>query len=353
MLKVAIAGCGLVSSKKHIPAFLKLKNKVKIVAVCDLNETLAKEVAQRFSIEKHYNNFSNLLNTEKPDVVVICTPPQTHAKLAMEAMEHGSHVLLEKPMALNSNDCDLMNEVSVRTKRKICIMHNQIFNPALQRGKKLFLEGMIGDFVGMNLVLSTPVDYMTSIKDHWSHKLPGGVLGETGPHVVYLAKEFIGNIYDVDVFTKKHIPEYSWSNYEDFRIVLMGESGIGTVSLIYASNNWMGKLEIIGSRGTLSVDLQAQTVIKYERTKLKAMTVGLSLLSEVLQLLKEFSLNTMNYFIGKRSDAHSVGVEQFVESILHDKPFPVSGFEGRDNVRVMEMLVDKMKNKKYEFARSS
>ncbi len=160
--------------------------------------------------------------------------------------------------------------------------------------------------------------------------------------MVYLAKEFIGNIYDANVFTKKHIPEYSWSNYEDFRIVLMGENGIGTISLIYASNNWMAKLEIIGSKGTLCVDLQAQTVIKYQRTKLKAMTVGVSLLSEVLQLSKEFVLNTINYFIGKRSDAHSVGVEQFVNSILYDKPFAVSGFEGRDNVRVMEMLVKKL-----------
>lgn len=342
MLKVAIVGSGLVAVKKHIPAFLKIKDKVKIVAICDLNEEMAKKVAQHFNINKAYTDFSDMLLENKPDIVDICTPPKTHIKLAIEAIEKGAHLLIEKPMAIELSDCDAIIDAAKRYQRKTCVMHNQIFNPAFTRARKLVLKGEIGAFLGIQVFLSTPTDYMTAKKEHWAHLLPGGVLGETGPHAVYLALEFLKDVREVDVRTKKVLLEYPWSNFEDFRINLVAENGIGTITLIYNSNQWAAEIDIIGTKGRLKVDLESQTVVRYNRLKLSALSLGLSMAETGIQIFSSLFLNSLRHILAKGSDAHAIGIRKFVDSILEDRPSPVSDMDGKEVVRVMKMLVDKL-----------
>lgn len=80
-IRAAIIGSGLIAGKKHIPAFLKLRSKTELVAVCDLNLTAAKQVATRFGIPSAYGNIAEMLSTQKPELVDICEPPQTHVSL--------------------------------------------------------------------------------------------------------------------------------------------------------------------------------------------------------------------------------------------------------------------------------
>src|ERR1035441_7971217 len=105
-LKAVIVGAGLIAQKKHIPAFLRAKNRADLVAICDLNVAAAKTAATRFGIPRTYGDVSEMLSQEKPDLVDICTPPQTHVRLAVEACRHKCHLLIEKPMALSVEDCD-------------------------------------------------------------------------------------------------------------------------------------------------------------------------------------------------------------------------------------------------------
>ncbi|MCD6130611.1 MAG: Gfo/Idh/MocA family oxidoreductase [Candidatus Hydrothermae bacterium] len=119
MFKVAIAGCGLISQLKYIPMFQELKNKAKIVGVCDLNEETLKQVASKFRIAGTYKDFEEMLFREQPDIVVVCTPPVTHKNIVIQALERGAHVLVEKPMALTSADCEQMIEASRRFNKKL------------------------------------------------------------------------------------------------------------------------------------------------------------------------------------------------------------------------------------------
>lgn len=343
MLKVAIVGCGLIAVKKHIPALLRLKGKIEIAAVCDLNEDIAKKVADKFNLKKAYTNFSDMLIKERPDIVDICTPPQTHAQLTVQAIEGGAHVFLEKPMALKTSDCDTMISSAARHQKKICVVHNQMFNPAFVRARRLAAKGQIGKFLGIQIFLSTPTDYMTSKKDHWAHSLAGGVLGETGPHAVYLALAFLKNIYKAQVSAKKLFPEYPWSDFEDFRINLFAENGMGSISLIYGSNQWAADIDVIGAKGTLKIDLQNQLMIKYNRHKLSVLSIGLTTLGAALQTIKALVLNGLRYILNKDRDGHGIGIREFVDSVLEDKPSPVSAQDGRETARVMEMIVEKLK----------
>lgn len=342
MLKVTIAGCGLITSKKHIPAFLRLKDKVEIAAICDLNADTAKKVADKFGIKKTYIDFADMLLKERPYIVDICTPPQTHAKLTIQAVESGAHVFIEKPMALNTPDCDKMIEAAAKYGKKIYVIHNQMFNPAFMQARKQFLKGEIGDFLGINIILSTPAHYMTEKKGHWAHSLPGGVLGETGPHIAYLALAFLKNISHVDIQAKKLLPEYPWSRFEDFRITLIADNGMGSITLNYASNQWLATIDVLGSKGILKVDLLSRSCIKYNRPKLDAASVGLSTLASLPQISTQLISNIFGYILGRGSDAHQVAITEFVNSILEGRTASVNAKEGRETVRVVEMLVNKL-----------
>ena len=346
MYKVVIAGCGLIAAKKHIPAFLALRNKVEVAAVCDLNINAAKKTADSFNIRRTYADFSDMLLKEKPDIVDICTPPQTHARLGIEAIEKGAHIFLEKPMALKVSDCDVMIEAASKFRRQVCVVHNQVFNPAFIRAREYFLKGGIGDFLGLHIFLSTPTNYITSKKDHWAHALPGGILGESGPHGVYLAQAFLKDIYEVEVNARKIIPEYPWSNFEDFRIVLRAKNGIGTVELNYASNQWAAALDIMGTKGMLKIDLQSQTFVSYERGKLDAFTVGLSEVKMAAGKMCASGVNGIRYMLGKKSDGHYNGIREFTESIIENRPPLVTVGDGRETVRVMEMLTERLNCRK-------
>ena len=190
-VRAAVIGSGLIAGKKHIPAFQRLRHKTELVAICDLNLAAAKDVAVRFGIPSAYSDVAEMLRSEKPDLVDICTPPQTHTRLAVEAMRHGCHVLIEKPMALTVADCDEIVRASDEYGVKVCVGDSDLFYEPFMKARSMVANGVIGRLRGMRIFLSTPTNYMTSRPEHWAHRLPGGVIGETGPHIVYMTLAFI------------------------------------------------------------------------------------------------------------------------------------------------------------------
>ena len=196
--------------------------------------------------------------------------------------------------------------------------------------------------MGVQIFLSTPVDYMTSKKYHWAHKLPGGVLGETGPHAVYLALAFLKDVYDVDVRAKKLIPDYPWSDFEDFRITLVAKNGMGSVVLAYGTNQWVADIDIIGSKGILKVDLQARSVVIYNRPRLTAAFLGLSVLKSVLAESTAIIKNGLSHVSHGWQDAHAIGIDNFIDSICSNKASPIVPEEAREVVRLLEMTVARL-----------
>ena len=117
MLKGGIVGCGWISRFSHIPAFRNIKN-AEIIAVCDQSEEVARKTASRFGIPRAYRDFSLMLKEEQLDFIDICSPPHTHFKLSMEAMEAGLHILIEKPMVLDTAEAEEVISTSKKNKLK-------------------------------------------------------------------------------------------------------------------------------------------------------------------------------------------------------------------------------------------
>src|SRR5262249_10002994 len=112
--------------------------------VCDIRPEGLAEAAAIAPPSRQWKNYSDALAT-KPEIVLIATPPSSHASLTRAAMEAGAHVFCEKPMADSLEASRSMLIAEQRTGRLLNIGFAQRFMPELQRVRKLIQQGVIGD----------------------------------------------------------------------------------------------------------------------------------------------------------------------------------------------------------------
>ena len=340
--RIGLVGTGFIATQKHLPACQRLKGVAEATAVCDTNLDQAKEVARRFNVPNVYTDLDSMLKSGQVDIVDICTPPRTHAPIAVKALRGGTHVLIEKPMAVSAEECDRILAAADESGRKVCVAHSDLFYPSFMKARELVGRGEVGDFRGMRIFLSTPIDYMTSKPDHWANKLPGGVVGESGPHTVYLTLAFINPVLEVQAHGQKLMPEFPWSKFEDYRYDLIGSTGTCSVTLAYTTNQWAAIVDIWGTSGLLRLDLESQSLIRYRRSSLEHTTIGWSALRDAGQTLKGLIGTSARSLFGTFRSTHELLIRSFVESIRTGAPAPVTGEEGREAVRVMNLIVDQL-----------
>lgn len=146
MLKVAIIGAGAISTA-HIEAYLKFPERCQIVAISDIYVDKAQERIDHYGLKaKAVKDYKELL-TGEIDLVSICTPPYTHASLAVEFMEANTHVMVEKPMASSLEECDAMNEASQRTGRLLSVVAQNRFKTPMMKMKSVLESGLMGNIL--------------------------------------------------------------------------------------------------------------------------------------------------------------------------------------------------------------
>lgn len=340
--RVLLVGCGLIAQAKHLPALRSLRRQASLEAVCDANAAQARQVAKRFGVPRAYTSLTEALRETNPDLAILCTPPQTHRSLSVEILRAGKHLFLEKPMALNSSECLEILTASEQAGGKVCVAFSQSFTPVVCRAYDLVLSGKIGPLVGMNLFLSTPADYMTTRSDHWVHRLPGGALSETGPHVVHMAMRFLGPVQSSSIKTRKH-QDLPWLFADDYRIQLECEKGLCSITLLYTANDWAARVDLLGERGHLILDLESGLLIRASRKNLAPMSVWRSGLSEGVQILGELGRQGLSYVLRRRKSGHQILLKRFLASLRNGAEPPVSPQEGLEVTRVLEQLLDQLK----------
>ena len=167
-----IIGVGDVTELKSGPAFYKTEHS-NLVAVMRRNAEKAADYAKRHNVEKWYSNGSELINDSNIDAVYIATPPDSHAKYAIEAMRAGKPVYVEKPMARNYTECKEMLKVSQETGMPLWVAYYRRTLPAFLKAKELIESGIIGKPLMVNVKLYKQADERNQTKEemHW-HVFP-------------------------------------------------------------------------------------------------------------------------------------------------------------------------------------
>lgn len=143
MLKVAIIGAGAIS-RAHIEGYLQFPERCQIVAISDIYVDKAQERIDQFQLAaRAVKDYKELLQ-EDIDLISICTPPYTHATLATEFLEAGSHVMVEKPMASSLEECDLMNDVAKQTGKILSVVAQNRFKTPMMKMKSVLESGLMG-----------------------------------------------------------------------------------------------------------------------------------------------------------------------------------------------------------------
>ena len=336
--RIAVVGCGQIGwiHLSHI-----LRQKVgKVVAICDLDSALAKKTAGAFDIPRSYGDFQELLSRERPDVVHVVTPPFAHASPSIQAMRAGSHVLVEKPMAVTLEDADLMIAVARETGRSLCVDHNRLFSPGVLRGTRYLDSGELGSLMSVDFFQGyglAPGARLSDIQNQWFTKLPGGLIQDLAPHGLSLLLEFVGAPRDVKVAVKssEFVPV---SPVDEVRLIMEGERILGTYTISLCTRPFMNYVTLYGSKMTVRVNLDNfTTVVRRDRVANALLRRCIGGIDEGAQLAVQTFLNTVRFAIGKLPRCPDIAevIRRFYGSLRERVPPPVTMEQGREVVRLI------------------
>lgn len=141
VLGAAVIGLGI--GKAHCEAYASHPN-TKLLAVADLLDDRLSWARDKYHVDT-YKDYQKILQRDDIDIVSVCTPDFTHAKITIEALEAGKHVMVEKPMALTLEDCDRMIEAARKASRKLSVDHCLRVGAMYATIKRYIEEGLLGD----------------------------------------------------------------------------------------------------------------------------------------------------------------------------------------------------------------
>ncbi|MDQ0341779.1 putative dehydrogenase [Lederbergia wuyishanensis] len=147
MLKIGVIGTGAISSS-HIDAYLNFPERCEIVALCDIYPEKAKSAAEKFKLDADiYDNYQEMLNRDDIHIISVCTPPYTHADTAIDILNAGKNVIVEKPMASSLEECDRMIEAAKKNNKILSVVAQNRFRTPMMKLKNLLDSKLMGPIV--------------------------------------------------------------------------------------------------------------------------------------------------------------------------------------------------------------
>jgi len=339
-IRLGVVGLGYIATQVHLPLLLKMP-EVQVVALCDQEQQRLKSVCHSSRINNAYTDLAQMLQTQKLDVVDICTPPNTHKALCLEALDAGVNVIIEKPLTTSVADADSMISAAREKRLALHILHNQSYLPIYLKAKKILHSGEIGELLNVNVRMALPFEEAWLDPAHWTHRIPGGPLGEVAPHAAMLFLEFL----DTNSVDEVHAVAANASGYPSLKadeliITVKAGNRIGSCCVSNAPVDGM-TIDIEGTKLRLFVDGAAQIVVKYSPIGGSTLARGGRVLSDMLQRSRSIISASANVAIGRYRPRSPLGQEYlFKESfkeITGQGVYPISLEKVREEVRILEI----------------
>ena len=264
-LRTCLIGCGMIA-KTHAKILSGIRHS-HLAGLCDSNPEAARELAGQYPSAHPYTEVRAMLKAERPDVVHVLTPPQSHETLTEIAAEFGCNVLVEKPMALDAAAARKMADIAEKANIKLCVDHNHLYDPVMVETRKLLELGRLGDilwvesYYGFDLGSNPACRYMLpGGEKHWTFRIPGGLYQNLAAHPICLALEVLGAPTKVSAHARygrvlPHAPN------DELRVLLETSNASGLVTVSLAASPRHQYLHIYGTRMTLFVDLLNKWII--------------------------------------------------------------------------------------------
>lgn len=190
-IRVAIVGCGNIARRAHVPAWLD-KPEVKIVALCDPSIQAMKQITERHQLDcSLHQDFDEMLETVRPDVVDVCSPTPFHYPLAKRALESGAHVLLEKPPAQTLQQATELDSIARAKGLKLGVSFNYRYRDLVHNLKQTQQSGVLGEIVKVHITHHGPLIF-TDAEWTWDERKSRYLLWESGIHFLDILVHLFG-----------------------------------------------------------------------------------------------------------------------------------------------------------------
>lgn len=351
MLKVAIVGCGKIADS-HASQIQRIEG-CEIVAVCDREELMAKQLFERFRVKQHFGDLKELLEKASPDVVHITTPPQSHFELGKQCLEHGCHVYIEKPFTLNTSEAEELIALAESKNLKVTAGHDDQFRHAARRMRHLVQSGYLGgppvhmeSYYCYELGNTGYAKALLADKEHWMRSLPGQLLHNIISHGIARIAEFFTDevpLVTAYGFVSPLLREMGEHEIiDELRVIVSAKEGM-TAYFTFSSQMRpsLHHFRIYGQKNGLILDQDNETLIKLTGARHKSY---LEQFVPPLNFARQYAgnfLENLRTFLA--SDFHPKAgmkflIESFYQSIIRGSPLPIPYREILVTARIMDSI---------------
>jgi predicted dehydrogenase len=351
MLKVAIVGCGKIADA-HASQIQRIGG-CEIVAVCDREPLMARQLFERFPIKQYFTDLNYLLAETRPDVVHITTSPESHYELAKLCLERGSSVYVEKPFTLYAEQAQRLVDLANRNGVKLTAGHNEQYSHVARRMRALVQSGYLGgapihmeSYYGYNLEDSSYARALLGDKKYWVRRLPGQLLQNIISHGIAKIAEFLTTDNPQVIafgFVSPVLKSIGETEIIDELRVIIHEEDRLTAYFTFSSymKPVIHQFRMYGPKNSLVLDLDHEILIKLRGAKFKSyadqfippvqfakQNLGNLITNLRLFLNRDFHVDAgMKYLI-----------ESFYRSVRENSPLPISYREIVVTAKIMDEI---------------
>ena len=359
-IKVAIVGCGKIA-EAHAEAIKSYPSLATLVATCDKELLMAKQLAERFGAKCFYDDLPKMLREEHPDVVHITTPPQSHYELAKTCLEAGCHVFVEKPFTINATEARELISLAISKNLKLTIGTDEQFSPVALEMRHLVKSGWLG-----GLPTHMDVYYCYDLGDeryaraflknrsHWLWRLPGQLIQNIIPHAVMKFCEFMADD-EVTVsargFTSKLLQNLGELELKDELRAIVTDSNQTTAYLTFSAQIGppLRQFLIFGPKNSLLLDQDHQALIKIPGKTYKSYLEKTIPLNNFARQYRQNMFRNIKLFL-KREFQMKQGLYNllrlFYQSIVNNTPPPISYNQIIMSSRIIDEIISQIYGQK-------
>ena len=328
-MKYALIGCGRISPN-HIVAVQK--NNLEFSAMCDIVPENITDKIRKFNVDDSvhkYTDYKEMLEIEKPELVAIATESGKHASIALDCIEKGCNVIIEKPIALSLKDADEIIAKANEKGVKVCANHQNRFNKSIHKIREAVERGRFGKmFYGTaHIRWNRDYEYYSRAKWRGTWEQDGGALMNQCIHNIDLLRWMMGDevIAVMGMTDRLHHP---YIECEDMGLAVIqfanGSYGIveGTTDIF--PKNFEETLYLFGEKGTVKAG--GQSVNRIEEWRFS------DYIDDPDEVIKEFAENPPNVY----GYGHTSLYADMIDAIQNDRAPYVDGAAGR---RALELVL--------------
>jgi predicted dehydrogenase len=350
MLTIAIVGCGKVADQ-HVQAIHRISD-CKIVSVCDRELLMAKQLGQRFGVSQCFSDLQEMLGTTAPDVVHITTPPQSHFSLARKCLESGSHVYLEKPFTVTTEEAQSLIELAESRGLRMTAGHNYQFTLEMLEMRRLVNKGFLGgrpvhlesDW-SYDLTDTSYVGPVLASRAHWVRQLPGQLLHNILSHGIARLAEFLDDELSEIIAMAGQSPRLRSLGgkeiLDELRVLIRDKNSMTAFFCFSTEMKGLNQLRICGPVNLIVVDQVSGSLIRHKNRSYKSyLTYFVPPLQAAREHLRNARVNVTNFF-GRRlyqDFGMKELIERFYNSIRVGGPPPIPYREIILTARIMDEI---------------